>query len=204
MRRRFLLTLIFSFVCLLTLAIPAFAQTINVPADYSTIQSAINAASSGDTVQVAIGTCDGGISVKSGVTLQGAGAETTIIEGHEVDRVIAINGGAATTKFDGFTIQNGSSNYGGGIKCTGSNVIVSNNIIINNFVDEQGGGIFCAANSSIEIRDNVIAENGAWEGAGIFCDKNSSSVVEGNAILYNFAVYGAGLLSVQTNPTICC
>ena len=50
----FALVLVLSFS--LVTAVPALAATINVPTDYSTIQAAVNASSSGDTIIVAAGT----------------------------------------------------------------------------------------------------------------------------------------------------
>jgi parallel beta-helix repeat protein len=57
------------------------AATLAVPADYSTIQAAIDAASGGDTVLVAPGEYVQSLRCKSGVTVQGAGAEVTTIRG---------------------------------------------------------------------------------------------------------------------------
>ena len=47
MKKVFILLLLFSF---------SYATTINIPADYSTIQAGIDASSNGDTVLVAAGT----------------------------------------------------------------------------------------------------------------------------------------------------
>ncbi|MFH1380458.1 MAG: Ig-like domain-containing protein [bacterium] len=63
----------------------AAAKTLYVDhqgsAQYTTIQSAVTAALSGDTVQVGPGTYDENVILKSGVILQGAGANRTVIDG---------------------------------------------------------------------------------------------------------------------------
>jgi hypothetical protein len=57
-----------------------WANTLYVPADYSTIQAAVSSAAAGDVVQVAAGTYNENIVVPVQLTLQGAGS-TTIING---------------------------------------------------------------------------------------------------------------------------
>ncbi|HUD02465.1 MAG TPA: Ig-like domain-containing protein [Candidatus Paceibacterota bacterium] len=62
---------------------PAFASanTINVPADYSAIQAAIDHSNSGDTINVAAGTYDAfSVVGKTNLTITGAGVGSTIIK----------------------------------------------------------------------------------------------------------------------------
>jgi len=73
-------------VALLALALPIAAKTLNVGAgaEYSSIQTALDAASSGDVVSVAAGyyKVPDGVEVKANnVTLKGAGAEQTFLDG---------------------------------------------------------------------------------------------------------------------------
>lgn len=75
----------FAITLMAILAVVSATQsaTINVPADQPTIQTAINAASSGDTIAVAPGVYAGPITIpcaKLGITLSGAGKEATFID----------------------------------------------------------------------------------------------------------------------------
>jgi pectin methylesterase-like acyl-CoA thioesterase len=69
-------------------AIPCVGRTITVDAtgtgDYPTIQAAIDAANKGDTVFVSPGIFIENIRLKDGLTLQGAGADVTTIDGGEM------------------------------------------------------------------------------------------------------------------------
>ncbi|MEI6624662.1 MAG: right-handed parallel beta-helix repeat-containing protein, partial [Actinomycetes bacterium] len=56
------------------------ATTWNVPADYSTIQAAVTAATSGDTIDVAAGTYAEQLNITKALTLTGAGAGTTHLQ----------------------------------------------------------------------------------------------------------------------------
>lgn len=69
-------------IALLAVAGVVSAATLNVPGDYSTIQSAIAAAVSGDTIQVAAGTYveSGQIVIDKDLSIIGAGADQTVIK----------------------------------------------------------------------------------------------------------------------------
>ncbi|MBC8527458.1 MAG: hypothetical protein H8D22_11515, partial [Candidatus Cloacimonetes bacterium] len=98
----------------------AFAITINVPGDYPTIQAALNAANSADIVLVATGTYFENIfwPTTNGITLVSqTGADNTIIDGGNNSVVLTILGATGidtTTVIDGFKIQNGTAEAGGG------------------------------------------------------------------------------------------
>ncbi len=77
MKRALLLTA----ALLMALATPALADTINVPADYATIQGAVDAASSGDVIMVAAGTYPEQIKIDGkSLDIVGAGSGSTIVE----------------------------------------------------------------------------------------------------------------------------
>lgn len=111
-------------LCLLV-AVPASAATIiNVPADFSTIQAAINAASPGCTINVAAGTYNEQILIQKSLTLKGVGSLTTIIqapaspragsvvEGVTWDYVVAAYpvSGTINVRIEGFTIDANNQN----------------------------------------------------------------------------------------------
>src|SRR3954471_20761466 len=110
-------------LCSVLFASPALAATLNVPGSYPTIQSAINAGQDGDTIQVAAGTYyENLVWNDTALTLAGAGAATTIIDGGGLHSVLFLTNVPATATVKGFTIRNGHStfqpdwaNVGGGV-----------------------------------------------------------------------------------------
>ncbi len=137
-------------LCLLSFcALAAKAATLNVGPgqQYTTIQSAINAATNGDTVLVSPGTYYEQITCAKAITIMSsAGAASTFIDGSQGSGFIVTmgtplasdNSFRAPTILDGFTIQNGPptsatfASDGGGITISG-NATVRNNTVLDNY-----------------------------------------------------------------------
>lgn len=83
------------------------AKIIYVPRNYSTIQSAIDAALSGDEIRVFAGTYYENITLKDGISLKGEDPQTTIIDGQKKNSVISIVSYSQTRcNIIGFTLTN--------------------------------------------------------------------------------------------------
>lgn len=175
-----------------------FGATIWVPDDYSTIQGAIDAASSNDTIMVRQGTYFERIDfLGKAVTLEGdRGAEQTVIDGSQGGSVVTfINGETADTVLRGFTITNGTGSFdgaeyvGGGIFCDhASSPTLTENIFTNNYADFGGGGISCDRGSAPMIIDNVFIDNEAGlHGGGIYCNREARPRIEENRLEGNRA-----------------
>jgi len=97
-------------ICLVLVSGSGSAATITVdddgPADYSTIQAAIDNATAGDTVQVAAGTYYENVVVDKQVSISGAGAGSTVVDGGDVG--LTINVTANQVEISGMSIANGS------------------------------------------------------------------------------------------------
>lgn len=156
------------------------------PADFNTIQAAINAASPGDTINVHKGRYYEHVVVNKTVTLTGEERSNTIIDGNFSGNVVVIT--VAWVTINGFTIRRGGSeNYlsNSGILVSGDNNIVSGNILTENGEGMTIFGRWCS----------VTANNITRNGDGILCDGdgyNNTSIYHNNfvdngnqAIMYN-------------------
>ena len=132
-----------------SLYLHSLSQVINVPADFPTIQSAIDISTNGDTILVSPGTYQENINyngknilVASHFILNSDSSliESSIIDGNESGRVVTINNGEFAI-LKGFTIQNGNHLGGGGIYTSFSEIVLENLIIKNNIASDDGGGI---------------------------------------------------------------
>ncbi|MFQ5654784.1 MAG: right-handed parallel beta-helix repeat-containing protein, partial [Planctomycetota bacterium] len=143
----------------------ASGATRQVPADFPTIQAAIDAAADGDTVLVAPGIYPETISFlgKAIALVSSGGAEVTTIDGGGNDVVVRfVAGEGPDSLLEGFTVTGG----------------------FNPAFDGDGGGIVCIG-SSPAIEANIITANQTyWRGAGIFSDGGSPAIT-GNQIAGN-------------------
>jgi len=152
-----------------------------VPARFSTIQAAIDAATTGDTVLVADGTYTENLIIDKDIKIISEnGAEKTIIDGGKIKHVIEFNSSALTTRdcvLDGFTITNGGNANGSS--------------------DEAGGGIN-VWDGSPTLRNLIIKGNRRemWSGGGIHVTNNANPLVEGCIIKENYAEGGGGAVDV--------
>jgi parallel beta-helix repeat protein len=176
------------------------AATIYVPADYPTIQKAIDAANPGDFVFVSIGSYYENIVIDKTITLIGEDKETTMIEGSPGKTTVWIKD-VDGVKISGFNITGGPSTVGDiGISFEhANNCIITGNIIYGNFL-----GIWLHSHSSSNIIDGnlffnnfrglqVTSSNNEIINNDIFSNSNTgvwvhSSFIEitGNNILNNY------------------
>jgi hypothetical protein len=188
----------------------SFATVHHVPDTYSTIQTALNACSTGDTVFVAPGTYYENIlwPGTQGIVLKSElGAAVTIINGGGSARVIRISSGVGnTTIIDGFTIKNGYAETGGGISCAyNSSPTIKNNSFMQNIAYGTvakyggGGGIAVGYNSSPVITYNVFKFNSATAsaGGGLICAFNSNPIINNNSFENNSASTGGGAIFIH-------
>lgn len=167
-------------------------KTLSVPSDYKTIQSAIDASSSGDTIKVSPGKYKENIILKEGIIIQGSGADAAIIDGGGKGNVVE---GAKGAVLEGFTITNsGKRGTTGDVMDVGVSAKHSPMTIANCRITGNNAGIrtyFAPSN----IVNNIIADNRVY---GLYMLYSDSFIK--NNIIYNNGSYG--IYNSYSNPEV--
>jgi len=120
------------------------------PADFSTIQGAIYAASPGDTIYVKAGTYrEPQVTINKPLQLIGENKNTTIVDGNGTWVCLYVQNTQNVT-ISGFTVQNGFGLYSWGSQ----NVTINENIILDN-----GQGIVIGESTYITVSKNIVTQN---------------------------------------------
>ena len=186
----------------------SYADVIDVPQDYPTIQQAIDAASAGDTIQVNRRPDESQsiyyerLLIGKELTLVGESRETIVVDGSGAGSVIRIQ--AENVEIRGFTIRNGGRKYGG-IRANGfSYVTVANNtleankqgvvllnshyntVVQNRFFNNSAEGIRLSESVGNTISDNDVSESAY----GIKLSYTNSTFVLHNTVSNNsYGIY---------------
>lgn len=174
----------------------------NVPADYTTIQAAVDAPVC-TTVKVAQGTYNENVVISRSITLKGAkagadvdsrtagGLHESVVKGLNDAPSITIN--AANVSIDGFTVTNPTHGVGVTVKTAGNNTLLKNTI-----VDTIGGvtypgttvGVYLELGpDTVKITDNKITHVQSVKSAqGVLVGDSTSSNPSLGIVLNNNAI----------------
>jgi parallel beta-helix repeat protein len=178
---------------------PVWTVDDDGPADFHTIQKAINAASPGDKIYVYNGTYYENVGVNKTVSLIGENRNNTIINGYYTYKTSVLSVTADDVRISGFTIQNGWC----GIAVYSSNgCVITENIATNNTyrgggpqIIEGGRGVWLKDSKNCTVANNVIHENDrnvSLKGA------NNNTIIN-NTITNSLISYGIVLESSHNN-----
>ncbi|WKZ35840.1 MAG: class F sortase [Anaerolineales bacterium] len=192
--------------------------------------AAANAAAGADIITLPAGTytltLGGELLITSDITINGAGAGTTIIEANAASgaatyRVLHNNGGVVT--INGVTIRhgncagscNGLVSNGGGIYNQAGSLTLDASTVSRNLATVCGGGIYNAATLIIQngsVIGGAYPANGAGNcGGGIYNHTGGSTTINASTVSGNYAgatgtggggIYNASTLNIENGSTI--
>ena len=138
-------------------------------------------------------TVTGDLDITNNLIINGAGAESTIIDGNggvDYDRVIHITG-AFTVSITGATIMGGT--LGGIFSANGSELILTDSAVRDNTTPDNGGGIRMDGSSKLTLSNSVIDGNSAMEGSGGGIFSTGTDTLINSTISNNIALGGGGI-----------
>ena len=154
-----------------------------------TVNAAVGKASDGDTIQIAAGTYveSSEISLGAYLTIQGAGAGQTILDGGGSHRVFSVASGAIVT-MTALTIRNGKDNYGGGGGISNDGTLILEDAEVVSNTASYGGGIY--NNGVLTLTRTTVASNQSDQGGGIYHESGARLVIRESTIRDNVAANG--------------
>jgi len=176
--------------------------TWQVPAQFGTIQAAIDAAQAGDTILVADGVYTG--TGNKNLDLQGKAIHLRSESGNPSGCIIDCEGNGrgfylhsgetADTVIRGFTITRGAPDslapgggVGGGVYCQGASpTLVNCGIVWNVAGGGPGGGLYCDGASPTLVNCTITANEGLPQNGGIYCTSGIAPTLT-NCILWGDA-----------------
>ena len=173
---------------------------------FQTVQAAVDAASAGATISICKGSYDGNVVVTKNLTLLGAGADDTKLEGEDGGSVVTIADGVTAT-VQAVTISGGTGTFlpgegfveGGGVLNRGALTLID--AVISNNRAERGGGILNLDNRDLTLDNTLVTDNRAASdkpeatfGGGILNLFGANLTLRnGSAIVRNRSLNSAGI-----------
>lgn len=143
--------------------------------------------------------------LQSNITVNGAGAGSTIVSGSGAAGVFRFGNSGLTVSMNDLTITNGAATAGAGVYVTtGSTLNLTRAIVTNNNAltgVQQGGGIYVGG--TLNLTDSTVSNNSAgFVGGGVRVIFNGTANIVNSAIVNNTvtgsAANGGGIVSQGT------
>ena len=200
------------------------------PNNQCTLRAAIqetNALAGADTIMLPAGTytltipgiaenlaATGDLDIRDSLTLIGAGAAATVIDGGALDRVFHLVTNGSTMQISGVTVRHGDailSGAGGGFMLLANTRLLLVDSVVRDSVSPAGGGIFGLNTSHLTISGSSIELNTSDSSNGGGIDASGTVTITASTILSNTAInsasggginIGAGGLLLLKNSTL--
>ncbi|MBU0985344.1 MAG: hypothetical protein KKA42_15835 [candidate division Zixibacteria bacterium] len=195
---------------------PVEVTVLRVPADYPTLQTAIDSADIGDTVLVASGVYRGDgnrdlhLDGKNLVIMSEHGPKVTVIdcEGDTANLHggIVFSGQDSTTVLFGFTITGARTSQGAAIRCDPrSSPRISYCVLADNVATVSGGAIRCKGGTTKPHFINcTIVRNAAPVGGGLFLIAGASPVLENCIVAFSLKGEAVDINDNTCEPVLSC
>jgi Bacterial Ig domain len=179
------------------------AQAVNnvcmVGCAQNSIVAAIKAAAPGSTISIGAGVYHEKLILTKNITLQGAGAQQTILDGSSAIRVLEVQKGVVAV-IKGVTIRKGNvkNAMGSGVLNNGTLTLNESIITANESRDQKGAGISNAGHLTL-LRSTISENTGIRSGGGIYNTGFLGCFY--STISNNSAVLGSAIANENGNAT---
>lgn len=157
---------------------------------YTSIQQAINGAASGATLRIGPGTYNETLTLRSGVSLMGAGPGVTVVHGAGNQPTVTASGAGIgrTTVIEQLSITGGGGQNGAGVLVrNGAAPTLRSLVIDGNTASSWGGGVGVINGGDALLEGVVIRNNASPGGSGMALTSQSRATVRDSTFENNSA-----------------
>jgi len=175
--------------------------TVNVGSN-GLIQNGIDVAATGGNVNLAAVNYNVSqpVAIGKSLTVTGAGASSTIVNGGGTSRVFDISGNGTNVALSEIEITNGNASNGGGIQVgIGSLLTLTDSNLVSNSAS-SGGSIYLNGGTAT-ISNSTFSGNSASSGGGIYSN-NGTATISNSTFSGNSASSGGGIYLNNGTATI--
>lgn len=138
----------------------------------------------------------GDLDINDHLTIMGAGADSTIIDGSALDRIFHV-APSVTLVISGVTIQNGAADFGAGLYNEGGNVILQDVVLSGNVASDSenshGGGIVNDQGNMLLERVTLSGNSAELDGGAIYTFNGFLDIVDSSIDSNTATRFGGGL-----------
>ncbi len=173
--------------------------TVGASGDFPTLSAAVAGASRGDTLELASGSWAEAVSVSKDLTVRGAGAESTFLDGTGLGtRPLTVQN--ANVTLEALTVTGGDDESGGAVHLSGGSLTTSEVVFADN--SATTGGAIYASNAALVLLDTTLSDNVATDGGAVALTGGSSLEASGGAWTDNDAYEDGGVVWISASSVL--
>ena len=165
---------------------------------FTSLVAAVNAAVPGGTIRVCPGSFPGSVTIAKNLTIVGAGAHRTTLDGLGAFRVLTVNAGSTVVLRDLTVTQGVITDNGAGILNSGN--LTLERVTVSNCRGNDGGGIY--SNGTLTVRQSLITGNTANRGAGLFITASTATMEASHVVGNRANDWGGGWYITASTATL--
>ncbi|MCC7383650.1 MAG: hypothetical protein IT384_17550 [Deltaproteobacteria bacterium] len=152
----------------------------------------------GSVIHLPAGTLRGTLVINKSITLRGAGADQTILDGNGRGPVIAVDAPGAEVQIEELAIVGGRAGAGGAISVdNGAKVTVVGCLLQRNLARTGRGGAIAVDHGSVSVRECTLLDNRAQLGGAIFVGGSAKVEISATIIADNVGVRGGAIAAIE-------
>jgi hypothetical protein len=162
------------------------------------LQQQLDAARPGAVIHLPAGTMRGCLVIDKPLTLRGAGAEHTVLDGWGRGPVLCIEASEGDVRIEELTISGGRGSMGGGVSVdNGARVHLSGCMLHKNAARTGRGGAVAVDRGFVRLHECTVVDNRAQLGGAIFVGGDGKVELSASILADNVAVRGGALAAVD-------